>query len=88
MHTSHQAVLLPLRLLYLRGRYEAVEREADALRKPYQGLARLLNCDAEEIAILQSATAAWTQVRRCTLPKPHATADHCLPRPAAFWSAN
>lgn len=69
MNTSNQAVLLPSGCVW-RGRYEAVEREADALRQPYQGLARLLNCDAEEVAILQSATAAWTQARRCLRPIP------------------
>ena len=53
-----------------RGRYEAVEREANALRQPYQGLARLLNCDADEVAIVQSATAAWTQARRWPRPTP------------------
>ena len=63
-----------------RGRYEAVERESDALRQPYQGLARLLNCDAEEVAILQSATAAWTQARRRLRPAPHSTADVCSTR--------
>ena len=59
------------RLLFLRGRYEAVEREARALRQPYEGLARLLNCDPEEVAILQSATAAWTQACRRLRPTPH-----------------
>ncbi|KAK9837100.1 hypothetical protein WJX81_002716 [Elliptochloris bilobata] len=44
------------------GGYEAIEREASALRRPYQGLAKLLNCEPEEVAILQSATSAWTQV--------------------------
>ena len=43
-------------------RYEAVEQEAEALRRPYQALSRLLNCKPEEVALLQSATAAWTQV--------------------------
>lgn len=33
----------------------------DALQLPYDALAALLNCDAEEIAIVQSATTAWQQ---------------------------
>jgi hypothetical protein len=44
-------------------RYEAVEAQAEALERPYQALATLLNCERDEIALLQSATAAWTQAR-------------------------
>jgi len=44
-------------------RYEAVEAQAEALERPYQGLAALLNCERDEVALLQSATAAWTQAR-------------------------
>ena len=89
VHTPNQAALLPLRVLYVRGRYEAVEREADALRQPYQGLARLLNCDAEEVAILQSATAALDA--GAPLPAPqHLTPlpTTALPSAAGFCTAS
>jgi len=38
---------------------ETGELRADALQRPYHALAELLNCDADEIAITQSATSAW-----------------------------
>jgi selenocysteine lyase/cysteine desulfurase len=41
------------------GGYEAAELRADDLRRPYRALAALLGCAASEIAITQSATAAW-----------------------------
>ena len=47
-----------------RGGYEAAEA-AEArgdLRRPYSALARLLGCAPEEVAVVQSATAAWQQV--------------------------
>ncbi|KAK9823906.1 hypothetical protein WJX72_006290 [[Myrmecia] bisecta] len=44
------------------GGYEAVERSTDALQRSYIAMAELLNCHADEIAIVQSATAAWSQV--------------------------
>ncbi len=42
-------------------RYEAAEKEASALERPYAALASLLNCDPNEIAVLSSATLAWQQ---------------------------
>ena len=45
-------------------RYETVTAEAEALERPYNELGRMLNCSPNNIAILQSATAAWAQV--CT----------------------
>ncbi|GMH34098.1 hypothetical protein BSKO_01932 [Bryopsis sp. KO-2023] len=44
------------------GGYEAVEAHADLLERPYSACASLLNCGAEEIAVVQSATQAWQQV--------------------------
>jgi hypothetical protein len=38
---------------------ETGELCAEALQRPYHALAHLLNCDADEIAITQSATSAW-----------------------------
>ena len=45
-------------------RYETVTAQAEALKRPYHELGKLLNCSSNNIAILQSATAAWMQV--CT----------------------
>lgn len=39
-----------------------MEASGEALSRPYEALASLLNCSQEEIAILTSATAAWQQV--------------------------
>ncbi|CAD7702548.1 unnamed protein product [Ostreobium quekettii] len=50
------------RLESLVGGYAAEEAERDAVERPYGALARLLNCDEEEIAVVQSATSAWQQV--------------------------
>ena len=43
-------------------RYETVINETEALQLAYNELAIMLNCSARNIAILQSATAAWMQV--------------------------
>jgi len=43
----------------MHGGYETSETKADALSLPYAALASLLNCQPDEIAITQSATAAW-----------------------------
>lgn len=42
-------------------RYEAVFAEKQALDRAYSAVAEMLNCESSEVAILQSATAAWTQ---------------------------
>jgi selenocysteine lyase/cysteine desulfurase len=41
------------------GGYEAEAEAAPALASTYRAVATLLNCAAEEIALLESATAAW-----------------------------
>jgi selenocysteine lyase/cysteine desulfurase len=56
--------VLDAQLEYLRheavcGGYETAEEKAEALHVPYAALASLLNCEASEIAITQSATSAW-----------------------------
>ena len=43
-------------------RYEAAIQQAEAMEKPYTALAKLLNCDTDEVAIVTSATTAWFQV--------------------------
>ena len=41
------------------GGYEAEARAAAALANSYAAVARLLNCDASEVAIVENATVAW-----------------------------
>jgi hypothetical protein len=43
-------------------RYETVDRYEETLQSPYTELATMLKCSLGNIAILQSATAAWMQV--------------------------
>lgn len=43
-------------------RYEAFEQSVEHLQAPYVALAKLLNCQASELAVLTSATTAWQQV--------------------------
>ncbi|KAK9901374.1 hypothetical protein WJX75_009053 [Coccomyxa subellipsoidea] len=46
----------------LYGGYETVDRYEETLQSPYTELATMLKCSLGNIAILQSATAAWMQV--------------------------
>ena len=57
-------------LSVLRCRYEACTLEAEALRLPYEALARLINCSPSEIAVVCGATQAWTQVHFRKQAKP------------------
>lgn len=43
-------------------RYETVTARSEDLERPYKALAKMLNCQPSNIAIVQSATSAWTQV--------------------------
>ncbi len=36
--------------------------------RPYTAIAEMLNCEPSEVAVVQSATAAWTQVLLLTYP--------------------
>lgn len=42
-------------------RYETVQSHSKELQLPYRALAKMLNCQPHNIAIVQSATSAWTQ---------------------------
>jgi cysteine desulfurase/selenocysteine lyase len=53
------AVLSHLALEARLGGYEAAERNAAAVERPYGALAQLLNCSPSEIAVVESATRAW-----------------------------
>eukprot|EP00891_Asterochloris_glomerata_P003772 jgi/Astpho2/3772/Aster-04947 len=44
------------------GGYEAAAEQQQALQRPYDALARMLNCSPDNIAVLVSATSAWGQV--------------------------
>ncbi|MGH3764833.1 MAG: aminotransferase class V-fold PLP-dependent enzyme [Pseudonocardiaceae bacterium] len=59
------AVVLERMIAHLRleaqlGGYEAAAREAAALDEVYLSAARLLGCEPDEIAVVDSATRAWT----------------------------
>lgn len=41
------------------GGYEAADRTADEYERVYASIARMLGCNAEEIALVESATRAW-----------------------------
>jgi len=53
------AVVEHLRLEERIGGYEAAEAQDDRIEGVYESLARLLNCSADEIAVVESATRAW-----------------------------
>ncbi len=46
----------------LQGGYEVMEKQAEALENFYAASARLLNCNHEEIAFVDSATRGWSMV--------------------------
>lgn len=41
------------------GGYEAADQANDRLEAAYDGVARLLNCDRDEVAFIENATRAW-----------------------------
>jgi len=43
------------------GGYEAEDKAAPAVQNAYDALARMLNCSADEIAVVENATVAWCQ---------------------------
>lgn len=55
------AVMDHLRLEQQLGGYEAATAAATHIDNSYQAFARLLNCDASEIAFIENATRAWDQ---------------------------
>ena len=57
-----QAVVGHLRREAEVGGYAAEEERADDLAGVREGLARLLGCAAEDVALLDGATRAWTQL--------------------------
>ncbi len=56
------AVRSHLELEMIRGGYEAEEDVTDALQATYQSIAAMLNCDAAQVALTESATASWNAV--------------------------
>jgi selenocysteine lyase/cysteine desulfurase len=70
VHFNNAGCALPPRMVtdamidYLRleaeiGGYEANERMRSGVERPYAALARLLNADADEVAVVENATRAW-----------------------------
>ena len=57
-----ETVIRHLRLESQIGGYEAADAEADRIRDVYASTARLLNCDPDEVALLENATRAWDAV--------------------------
>jgi cysteine desulfurase / selenocysteine lyase len=53
------AVQAHLRLEAEIGGYEAAEARASELKRTYQALARLLCCEADEVALVENATRGW-----------------------------
>jgi selenocysteine lyase/cysteine desulfurase len=41
------------------GGYEAADEAADSLARVYESIARLLNCQPDEVAVVENATRAW-----------------------------
>jgi selenocysteine lyase/cysteine desulfurase len=57
--TVHTALVRHLDLELQLGGYEAAARAERPLNRVYDSLARLLNCSAGEIAVVENATRAW-----------------------------
>lgn len=53
---------LPPNPIYTHNSYEAATLKQQDLQRPYTSLANLLNCSADEIAIVSSATEAWQKI--------------------------
>ena len=53
------AIINHLRLEAEIGGYEAEDQAEEALENTYQVLGRLLNCNTDEIAVVENATVAW-----------------------------
>ncbi len=51
-----------LNLEMIRGGYEAEEEASEQLQNTYNSIAKLLNCQANEIALSESATVSWNSV--------------------------
>jgi cysteine desulfurase/selenocysteine lyase len=50
------------------GGYEAAAEAAALRQRPYDAIAKYLNCDASEVAIVENATVAWNQAFFSMLP--------------------
>jgi len=55
----HQAVLEHMELELQMGGYEAQSRAKPALERTYDAISELINCNRDEIALMENATAAW-----------------------------
>lgn len=59
------------------GGYEAEARAADQIEEAYRAIARLLNCKAEEIAVVENATVAW-DMAFCSITRGFGKGDRIL----------
>lgn len=48
--------------VHLQHRYEAKIKRSAELDRSYSAVAKLINCEPDEVAIVTSATTAWFQV--------------------------
>jgi cysteine desulfurase / selenocysteine lyase len=55
----YEAVLEHLKLELHSGGYEAHNRAMPAFERTYDAIAQLINCNRDEVALLENATAAW-----------------------------
>ena len=53
------AVVRHLELEATIGGYEAADRAEDAINRVYEAVARLINCNPRDVAIIENATRAW-----------------------------
>ena len=54
-----EAVVRHLELEATIGGYEAADRAEDAIHRVYEAVARLINCNPRDVAIIENATRAW-----------------------------
>tara|TARA_A100001037_G_scaffold227441_1_gene205436 strand:- start:4843 stop:5415 length:573 start_codon:yes stop_codon:yes gene_type:complete len=54
-----EAVIRHLELEETIGGYEAAERAEDAINRVYEAIAQLINCQPQDVAIVENATRAW-----------------------------
>ena len=53
------AVIRHIELEATIGGYEAADRSEDAIHRVYEAVARLINCNPRDVAIIENATRAW-----------------------------